>query len=113
MRAAFARDEILKTVTKKEYYFRAKTGLNHAVKSTDELLGSFLTSPPYAFLGGKTGYLQEAGYCFAATAENADSDRVIAVVLGAPSKEHRFREVKTLIFWAFDAYQWPLSLSKR
>jgi D-alanyl-D-alanine carboxypeptidase len=109
IRTAFASPEIQAAAVKKSYSFKAKTGLNHAVKSTDELLGSFLDSAPYRFMGGKTGYLEEAGYCFGATAENGDGNRVIAVVLGAPTKEARFKEVKTLIYWAFDAYSWPPS----
>lgn len=109
IRTALANPEIQAAVMRQSYAFRAKTGLNHAVRSTDELLGSFLDTAPYKFMGGKTGYLEEAGYCFAANAENGSGNRVIAVVLGAPSKDLRFKEVKTLIYWAFDAYAWPPS----
>lgn len=107
VRAALSRDEIRRTVTKQAYRFTAKTGLPHAVRTTDELLGGFLDREPYRFLGGKTGYIEEAGYCFGAAAENADGDGVVAVVLGAPTKDARFREVKSLMYWAFDAYDWP------
>ncbi len=107
IRAAFSDRAIQAVAAKREYRFTAKTGLDHAVRSTDELLGSFLEAAPYAFLGGKTGFIQEAGYCFGAAAENADHHRVVAVVLDAPSKENRFREVKALIYWAFDAFRWP------
>ena len=114
VRKALERKEISDVVTKPEYRFTAKTGMNHAARSTDELLGSFLDKAPYRFLGGKTGFIEEAGYCFGAAAENANGDGVIAVVLGAPTKELRFREVKSLIYWAFDAYAWPSrGLSKR
>jgi D-alanyl-D-alanine carboxypeptidase len=89
------------------------SGLPHSARSTDELLGSFLDREPYKLLGGKTGFIQEAGYCFGAAAENADGDRVIAVVLGADSKELRFQEVKSLIYWSFDAYEWPETLTRR
>ncbi|HTM68247.1 MAG TPA: serine hydrolase [Candidatus Binatia bacterium] len=107
VRTALSRDEIRRTVTKSAYRFTAKTGLPHAVRSTDELLGGFLERDPYHFLGGKTGYTEEAGYCFGAAAENGDGDGVVAVVLGAPTKEARFKEVKSLMYWAFDAYAWP------
>ncbi len=107
IRTALTYPEIQAAVQQKKYSFRAITGLDHAVRSTDELLGSFLDVAPNKFLGGKTGFIEEAGYCFGSAAENADGNRVIAVVLGAESKELRFKEVKSLIFWAFDAYEWP------
>ncbi|MEY4744681.1 MAG: D-alanyl-D-alanine endopeptidase precursor [Candidatus Parcubacteria bacterium] len=113
VRKALERPEISEVVTKREYRFTAKTGLPHVVRSTDELLGSFLDAPPYHFLGGKTGFIEEAGYCFGAAAEDADKNGVIAVVLGAPTKELRFKEVKSLMYWAFDSYSWPKALSAR
>ncbi len=112
IRTALTYPEIQAAVSRKVYAFRAVTGLDHAVRSTDELLGSFLDVAPNRFLGGKTGFIQEAGYCFGSAAENANGDRVIAVVLGAESKDLRFKEAKSLIFWAFDAYQWPARLSR-
>ncbi len=113
IRTALTYPEIQAAVSRKLYAFRALTGLDHAVRSTDELLGSFLDVAPNRFLGGKTGFIQEAGYCFGSAAENANGDRVIAVVLGAESKDLRFKEVKSLMFWAFDAYEWPKSLARR
>ena len=107
LRHALASPTIREIVTKREYAFEAKTGRPHAVRSTDDLLGSFLSKPPYKFLGGKTGFIEESGYCFGAAAENGDGHRLIAVVLGAPTKEVRFNEVKGLLFWAFDAFEWP------
>lgn len=107
LRTALGREEIRETVAKREYRLVTKTGHARTVKSTDELLGGFLSKEPYRFLGGKTGYIEEAGYCFAAAAENGNGDGVIAVVLGTTTKEKRFKEVKSLMYWAFDAYAWP------
>ncbi len=104
---ALAESAIRAAVNRETYRFTARTGREHAVRSTDQLLGSFLSKPPYAFLGGKTGYLEEAGYCLGAAAENGDGRRVIAVALGADTIDQRFRDVKGLIFWAFDAFAWP------
>jgi D-alanyl-D-alanine carboxypeptidase len=107
IRAALSSPTINAIVSTREYSFVAKDGRPHVVRSTDELLGSFLTRPPYEFLGGKTGYLDEAGYCFGAAARDGRGNRLIAVVLGAPSKDQRFAEVKSLMYWAFDAFEWP------
>jgi D-alanyl-D-alanine carboxypeptidase len=111
VRTALSHQEIHDAVVQKEYHLTTKSGAQRTVRSTDELLGSFLDKPPYAFLGGKTGFIQEAGYCFGAAAQNADGNGVVAVVLGADSKELRFKEVKSLMYWAFDAYSWPERLA--
>jgi D-alanyl-D-alanine endopeptidase (penicillin-binding protein 7) len=106
VRRALSDPKISEIATLRSYAFTAVTGRHHAVRSTDELFGSFLDKPPYTFLGGKTGYLDEAGYCFGAAAENG-GNKVVAVVLGAGSRDERFKEVKSLLYWAFDAYEWP------
>jgi D-alanyl-D-alanine carboxypeptidase len=107
VRSALRYDVIREPLLMSRYYFETESGTGRTARNTDDLLGSFLDRPPYVFLGGKTGYQSEAGYCFAAAAENADGNRVIAVALGASSKEQRFKDVKAMIFWAFDAYVWP------
>lgn len=111
VRTALANEMISKIVLMPEYQFETAAGRTRAVRSTDELLDSFLSRDPYTFMGGKTGYLEEAGYCFAAAAKNKDGNGVVAVVLGAPSKEQRFNEVKQLIYWTFDAYEWGKSVT--
>ncbi len=98
--------EIRDAVLRKQHSFTALTGLDHVVTSTNELLGSFLSEPPYSFHGGKTGYLPAAGYCFGAAAQDPDGNRVISVVLGAATRSDRFVEAKNLLFWVFDAYEW-------
>jgi D-alanyl-D-alanine carboxypeptidase len=107
IRHALDKQEVRDAVLRKKYAFTAASGLDHVVGSTDELLGSFLDEPPYRFLGGKTGYLGEAGYCFGAAAEDGSGHRVISVVLGAETRADRFTEVKNLLFWVFDVYAWP------
>jgi D-alanyl-D-alanine carboxypeptidase len=76
------------------------------LKTTDALLGGSIARPPYGFIGGKTGYLDEAGYCFGAAARNGEGNRIVAVVLGAPDRQARFDEVSALMYWTFDAYSW-------
>ncbi len=107
VRKALSVEEIRKTVRLQSYEYAPINGPKRRARSTDQLLDSFLSRPPFDFLGGKTGYIDEAGYCFGAAAQNGDGDRVVAVVLGAANKDERFREVKKLIYWAFDAFAWP------
>lgn len=103
---ALDNDVIRRIVLKDDYEFDAVTGLHHKLSSTNALLGGTIAMPPYSFLGGKTGFLHEAGYCFGAAASNGDGNKVIAVVLNAPSKRVRFDEVSALMYWTFDAYSW-------
>ena len=50
--------------------------------------------------GLKTGYIQNAGYCFAGYAERA-SGRYISVVMGAPTSDERFRGSGRLLNFGF------------
>ena len=49
--------------------------------------------------GGKTGYIDEAGYCLAAVVKLPGSDPLAFVVLGARSNSGRFAEVRRLVTW--------------
>lgn len=93
-------------VTLPDYVFAPVGGHERRARNTDLLLGGFFSRPPYSFLGGKTGFIEESGYCFGAAAANGDGDKVIAVVLGAATRDDRFQEVKALLWWAFDAWRW-------
>ena len=49
--------------------------------------------------GGKTGYIDESGYCLAAVVKLPETDPLAVVVLGAGSNSGRFREVRRLVDW--------------
>lgn len=55
---------------------------------------------------GKTGYLDEAGYCLIIQAEDDQGHEIIAVVLGESSEDARSEELKEMIDWTFNNYQW-------
>ncbi|MET3207579.1 UNVERIFIED_CONTAM: D-alanyl-D-alanine carboxypeptidase (penicillin-binding protein 5/6) [Paenibacillus sp. PvR008] len=58
---------------------------------------------PYSYAGTdglKAGYTSDAGYCFTGTAEQ-HGRRLVAVVLGAPSKEERFEQTRKLFDYGF------------
>ena len=63
----------------------------HTVGNTNRLLYG-----RYEILGGKTGFIREAGYCFA-TWVRAQGRDLIAVVLGAPTNATRFADAVRLI----------------
>jgi D-alanyl-D-alanine carboxypeptidase (penicillin-binding protein 5/6) len=53
--------------------------------------------------GVKTGYTDEAGYCFAGTAER-DGMRLVTVVMGTGSQSARFQETRRLLDAGFENY---------
>jgi D-alanyl-D-alanine carboxypeptidase len=56
-------------------------------------------------VAGKTGYLIEAGFCFAGEFR-AGEKRIITVILGAPSEAERFSETERILDWTLGSYLW-------
>jgi len=81
---------IAEITTTRSYEFRTERR-RHAVHNTDRLLYG-----RYEILGGKTGFILEAGYCFA-TWVRTQGRELIAVVLGAPTNATRFADVVRLL----------------
>lgn len=52
--------------------------------------------------GGKTGYIDESGWCFVARVNDRHGHDLTAVVLGANSNSQRFRQAQKLFDWAFE-----------
>lgn len=96
---------IRRTVLKDNYALTTKQGSTRVIASTDQLLG---TDADFAIAGGKTGYLDEAGYCFTGGFSDAAGARtVITVVLGSATADTRFSETAALVEWTYDNYVWP------
>jgi len=74
-----------------DYTFRGSKG-NHHIVNTNRLCRYGV----FDVRGGKTGFINEAGYCLATWVSTRTRD-VISVVLGAPSNSARFAETRRLI----------------
>lgn len=102
--------EIIRDLTTKEDY-SLLTVSDHPqtikVSATDKLLNSFLN-----VAGGKTGYLEEAGYCLATELKGDNNRAVRIVVLGSSSTDQRFSDVKATGWWVFKNFTWPDKLTK-
>lgn len=61
--------------------------------------------------GGKTGFTNEAGFCLAATAKR-ENMRLVSVVLGADTSEHRFKSVSKMFDYGFANYKNKIILDK-
>lgn len=65
------------------------------MKATDKLLGNY-----HGLLGGKTGFTNNAGFSFVATAHR-NGVTLTVVVLGARSNPQRFTQAARLLDWGF------------
>lgn len=88
--AAAKNPVIADIMTTRGYEFRSATR-PHAVPNTNRLLYG-----KYEVRGGKTGFINEAGYCFATWIRTEGRD-LVAVVLGAPTAATRFADVVRLV----------------
>ena len=90
LRAAADNETIRSISTTRKHEFRTARR-SHFIGNTNRLLYS-----RYQILGGKTGFINEAGYCLA-TWVRTDGRDVIAVVLGAPTNATRFADVVRMV----------------
>ncbi|MCX6785733.1 MAG: serine hydrolase [Candidatus Komeilibacteria bacterium] len=101
-RAAFARPEIRQATVSEEYNLKVlNNGRTYTFKNTDKLLAGYLD-----IQAGKTGYLDEAGYCLVSEVLNSGGHGALISVLGSATDADRFQDLKALAQWAFDNYRW-------
>lgn len=85
----------MKSVTLPKYKKRGA----RTIRSTDKLLGQVK-----GLRGGKTGFTNDARFCFVASARR-DGMTLTSVVLGAPSSYARFASSRRLLDWGFKYYK--------
>lgn len=74
------------------------------VTSTNQLIGRTLPQGAKMLIG-KTGHLNEAGYCFVGVFE-FKGRTIITAILGAPIDQNRFSETIKVLDWTLRAYLW-------
>lgn len=104
-KTAFAYNEIIEATMTKRYEFTTLAGVKKSVANTDWLLKSFPQNG-VKILGGKTGYIEAAGYCFVGKFINGSGHEVISVVLGGSNINDRFEQTKILIDWVYNNFEW-------
>lgn len=102
---ALSRPEIASRVSERSVSTVSGVGNVYEIEGTNQLFSTFLNQGPYRVLGGKTGSLDEAGYCLA-TRVARDGQEVDIVVLGASQPDARFSDVQDVVSWVFDVYEW-------
>jgi len=86
-------DLLRQIVSRKIYKFQPQNrDYEYTLYNTNRLLFSRWT-----VLGGKTGYISQAGYCLAFAADLYDDREVMAVILGASSNRNRYRDADYLL----------------
>lgn len=100
---------IEQTLSIGEYYIRPQgADKSRRVWSTDWLLNDWVSNDFGSDqIVGKTGYIGESGYNFAARFTGKNNHSVRVVILGADSNEARFSEARDLAAWALKDYIWP------
>lgn len=91
MLLAAAKQPAIQEIMQTRQYAFSTSRRSINIPNTDRLLYG-----RYEVLGGKTGFISEAGYCFA-TWLRTDSRDLVAVVLGAPTAATRFADVMRLV----------------
>lgn len=102
---ALSKEEISETTESKGYQFTTVNGREKIIESTDYLLFDSEKNS-FTVLGGKTGYTDEAGYCFVGRFKDVSGREVISVILNSAGKNERFKESKSLVNWVFNNYNW-------
>lgn len=104
VRAAMAQERIRQAVTQASYTFTTEQGSRRVIESTDTLLTE---DSDYHVIGGKTGYIGSAGFCFVGKFTDQNGTRpLVSVVLGSHSVTSRFSETDALVRWAYENYEW-------
>lgn len=96
-KAAFSQPDIREATIKPEHHLPDGSVL----KNTDRLLGSYLN-----ISAGKTGSLDEAGYCLVSEVVGKDGQAIIVAVLGSVTTFDRFQDLKAVAQWIFDNFIW-------
>jgi len=90
LKTAAANGMIQDITTTRAYEFRTARRAHHIVNTNRLLYGR------YEIRSGKTGFINEAGYCLATWIRTQGRD-MIAVVMGAPTNATRFADVMRLV----------------
>lgn len=103
---AMQKAEITEVLKKETYEFSPiNKKIKHKIINTNWLIDdAWLDENNYHFIGGKTGYTDEAGYAFVCQIENENGNGVISVILNTDSVNNRFDETKKIVKWSFENY---------
>lgn len=100
-KAAFSNRYIKDATSRKVYNFVDLDGKAHQAMSTNRLLDSYLSVE-----AGKTGHITASGFCLVSEISGENGQKIIGVVLGSVSNDHRFQDLKILSAWVLENFSW-------
>lgn len=103
---AFRHPTIGPLLRRRELDISTLQGETRHVKTTNRLLEELPPQSSYEILGGKTGFIEEAGYNLVTAIRGPDGAEVLVVVLGADDHLARFSANLALARWAFSHFTW-------
>ncbi len=102
-KTAWAEPLIIQTTSRSSYVLMAENSqIVRRVINTNLLLNSFLE-----IKAGKTGFIEEAGYCLTTLVANTAGNEIYLVVLGSATENDRWQDAKALAWWTFNNWLWP------
>ncbi|NQU99923.1 MAG: D-alanyl-D-alanine carboxypeptidase [Parcubacteria group bacterium] len=99
---AFKNKKFIEVATTREYDIVPENNDSRHIRSTNKLL---LADYP-KLKAGKTGYTDNAGFCFLGLSDNGKGNQIITVILGEDLNGEQFQETKSLIDWTYKTYKW-------
>jgi len=104
-KTAFANPDIKRIASMESVDITTKDGKQRHIISTNRLLGN-LNISGIEIAAGKTGHTDAAGYCLVTEFSDSDNNRLLSVVLGAPTENRRFSESADMLQWFYKNYKW-------
>ncbi len=101
-KAAWQSDLIRQPTSQSNFYLTTSDQKTRRVVNTNLLFQSFLE-----VRAGKTGFIDEAGYCITTLLTNKDNHEVFLVVLGSATEDDRWQDAKALAWWTYNNWLWP------
>lgn len=105
VREALKNPFIREATLTKELAVINKQGKSKLIANTDKLLAIFPTNG-IEIKGGKTGYTNQAGYCFSAKFTNNEGREIISVIIGDKGPDSRFYSTKKMVSWVYKYFTW-------
>ncbi|MCW1930195.1 MAG: hypothetical protein KIH62_002655 [Candidatus Kerfeldbacteria bacterium] len=103
-RAAFSRSEVVEATTMTEHI---QETVDTKFRTTVHTTNTLLFDREITVTAGKTGFIDEAGYCVVERIQVPGTQRnIIVVILGTETEADRFSEAKKLAQWAFTHFVW-------
>ncbi len=95
--------KLIATITAKKSYSCNLLNKRKGIRTLNIHNTNALIASPYKVLAGKTGFINAAAHCLTTLVQKGPGgDRMLLVVLGAPSSQTRFREARKLVKWGYE-----------